>query len=86
VQGCARTSGALDGDGAAEGRDAVSQPNQAGATDGVGAPDAVVTYTKVKDSVGRFGVHQYGRGVRVLGGISEGLGDDVIRGDFDSLR
>jgi hypothetical protein len=77
---------APDRDGTAEGLDTIFQPDQARAPDRVGSPGPVVANAEAKDPVGRLGVDLYHRGIRVLGGIGEGLGDDVVRGDFNVLR
>jgi hypothetical protein len=66
--------------GAADGLDSVAQAGQARAAGGVGAADAVIADLDGQHRAGPFDedVHRGGR--RVLGGVGEGLGGDVVRG------
>jgi hypothetical protein len=73
---------AVQGHGAAYGLDPVAQADQARAAGGVGAADAIVADLDGQRAVGPFDedVHRGCR--RVLGGVGEGLGGDVICGRF----
>jgi hypothetical protein len=73
---------AIQGHGAAYGLDPVAQADQARAASGVGAAYAIIADLDGQRAIDPFDedVHRGCR--RVLGGVGEGLGGDVIRGRF----
>jgi|GEM_PF-4172618 len=73
---------AVQGHGAAYGLDPVAQADQARAAGDVGATDAIIADLDSQRAIGPFDedVHRGCR--RVLGGVGEGLGGDVVRGRF----
>jgi hypothetical protein len=73
---------AVQGHGAAYGLDPVAQADQARAAGGVGAADAIIADLDGQRAVGPFDEDVHRGGCRVLGGVCEGLGGDVIRGRF----
>jgi len=73
---------AVQGHGAAYGLDPVAQADQARAASGVGAADAIIADLDGQRAVGPFDEDVDRGGCRVLGGVGEGLGGDVIRGCF----
>jgi hypothetical protein len=70
--------GALQGDRAAQGRYAISKPDEAGAAARVGAAGVVVADAEVQAVVEHGQLDLDDRGMRVLGRIRERLGDDVV--------
>src|ERR671934_1686736 len=77
--------GAVEGDRAAEGLDPVGEADEPGAAPGGGAADAVVADRQVQAAVVGPHVDVGDRRLRVLGGVGQRLGDDVVGGDLDRL-
>src|SRR5206468_7890708 len=73
-----RAFGALDGDRAAQGLDAVAQPDEPGAARRIGAADAVVADKDLQNPVGWRHLDMDGRRLRVLCRVGERLCDDVV--------
>jgi hypothetical protein len=76
---------AEDRDGSAERLDPVFQADDARAAAGVGAPDAVVADREGEAAVAAVDPDVDDRGPRVLGGLGECLGSDVVGGRLEVL-
>src|SRR6266508_1389291 len=74
-----------DRDAPAQRLDPVGEPDEPGAPPPGGATGAVVADRQVQAAVTRLDLDMGGRGVGVLGGVGQRLGDDVVRGDLDLL-
>src|SRR6202034_4688590 len=86
MQGCTVTGRAEDRDCSAECLDAGLEADDAGAAAGVGAPDAVVAYQEGEGAVAAVYPHGDDRRLRVLCGVGQRLGRDVIAGHLEMLR
>src|SRR4051794_20665152 len=73
-------AGAVNGDRAVEGGEAVAEAAQAGAAARVGASDPVVDDLDHDVGAGAPDRDRGARGVRVLGDVGERLGRDEVRG------
>ena len=80
VQGCPVAGRAEDGDCPAERRAPVFEAGDARAAAGVGAPDAVVADPEGEAAVAAVDPQLHDRGLRVLGGVGERFGRDVVGG------
>jgi hypothetical protein len=78
--------GALEGDGAAESLDAVTQSDEPGTARRIGATDTVVADADVQNPVDSRHVDIHSRRLRVLCGVREHLGDDVVGSHLDAIR
>lgn len=74
-----------DPNSTAEGLDPVFEPEQPGALPHVGSADSVVVNRQREGVILRLSRHGHLGGPRVLGGVGQCFGHNVIRTDFDGV-
>ena len=86
VQRCAVPGRAYDRDSPAEGLDPIGKADDPGAATEIDASDAVVANGNHKLVAGAVHAHLDDRCLRVLEGVRERLGNDVVGGHLDGFR